>query len=176
MANDKSIKSGDASPRASSPFATGGGGNAFESKVHAGLLTTLLVKGYVPLFEDALLQELHLQSEHLGYRTDDALVVAHTRSGRRRRQLWSVKHEVKFTESDSVFRDVIGDALSDFQDPERFDEQHDAFILATRLVAAKPKHLIALLEFARASSSAQMIFTSVSRGQGLFPMMHAAIW
>lgn len=49
------------------PFSMGGGGTVFELKIQTSLLATLLVRGHVPLFENATLHELHLQAEHLEY-------------------------------------------------------------------------------------------------------------
>lgn len=149
--------------QAASPFSTGGGGTVFELKVQTGLLGTLLVKGHVPSFENAILQELHLQAEHLGYETDDALLVSLNNAGQQRRQLWSVKHEVKFTESDKVFCEVIADAWADFIEPNRFTPALDALVLATGPLAATHKHLLTLLEFARATASADDFYARIGR-------------
>jgi len=139
----------------STPFSSGGGGHVFENKVQAGLLATLLVRGYTPVFEDALIEELHLQCEHKGFRTDDALVVGADRAGRSRRQLWAVKRGVTFTQSDPEFVDVLKDAWDDFGDPDRFNPELDAIILATSFLAAKQAHLLTLLETARAAATVE---------------------
>jgi hypothetical protein len=136
-----------------SPFSTGGGGSTFEFKVDAGLLATLLVRAHVPGFEGAVAHELHLQTQNQGYQTDDSMLVAVDSKGETHRQLWSVKHEVKYTESDPVFREVLKDAWADFSASDRFCVEADAIVLATSPVAATHKSLIALLEFARASAS-----------------------
>ena len=57
------------------PFSTGGGGLVFEIKVQAGLLAMLLIRGYAPAFDSSVVEELHLQAEHFGYETDNALVI-----------------------------------------------------------------------------------------------------
>jgi len=146
-----------------SPFSTGGGGPVFELKVQAGLLAILLVRGYIPLFENLTLRELHLQAERLDYETDDAVLFAQDSAGRQRRQLWSVKHVVKFTIGDEVFRDVIVDAWADFSDPDRFTQGHDALILATSPLTATYEHLLTMLEFARASSSSDDFYARIGR-------------
>jgi len=146
-----------------SPFSTGGGGTVFEMKVQAGLLAVLLVHGHVPLFENAPIHELHLQAERLGYETDDALVVALDSNGQRRRQLWSMKHEVKFTKSDAVFQKVIEDAWADFADENRFHRDLDAIVLATARFAKTYEHLLTLLQFARAALSAEDFLARISR-------------
>jgi hypothetical protein len=154
-------KNGD---QIASPISTGGGGTIFELKVQTGLVAALLVRGHVPVFDNATIQELHLQSEHLGYANDDALIVALEDTGRQRRQLWSIKREVKFTESDIVFGYVIADAWKDFSDTKISDTAHDAIILATGpLAAATYKHLLTLLEFARAASTPESFFGRIGR-------------
>src|SRR5439155_14523309 len=122
-------------------FSTGGGGTVFELKVESSLLAALLVRAQVPGFDGASVRELHLQSGHLGYETDDALIIAVDEQGRSRRQLWSVKHDVKYTETDTVFRDVLKDAWADFSDSKRFSPDLDAFVLGTRPLAATHQHL-----------------------------------
>lgn len=151
----------------SNPFSTGGGGTVFELKVQTSLLGTLLVGGHVPAFNNALIEELHLQAEHLDYETDDALAICLDKDGLRRRQLWSVKHEVRFTEHDEVFQSVVADTWADFLDTKRFDCNLDAFILATGPMKATNKHLITLLEFARASVSATDFLARVNRKQAI---------
>ena len=136
-----------------SPFSTGGGGAVFELKVQASLVAALLVRAHLPGFDAAVVREVHLQSEHRGYATDDALLIGIDAHGRSRRQLWSVKHEVKYTETDEVFRDVLRDAWADFSDPTRFNSHLDAFILATGPPSATHRHLLTVLEFARAAAS-----------------------
>jgi hypothetical protein len=141
------------SQQITSPFSTGGGGTVFELKVQASLVAALLVRSYLPGFDATVVREVHLQSEYRGYQTDDALLTGIDVQGRTRRQLWSVKYEVKYTEKDEVFRDVLRDAWADFTDPTRFNSQLDAFILATGPLSATHKHLLTLLEFARAAVS-----------------------
>jgi len=146
-----------------SPFSTGGGGTIFEIKVQASLLAMLLVRGYAPAFDSSVVEELHLQAEHFGYRTDDALVVCSDSRGHRRRQLWSMKHRCDFTESDGVFRDVVNDAWTDYSDATRFDCDADIFVLATSPLTPANKHLITLQEFARAASSAEDFLARVDQ-------------
>jgi hypothetical protein len=141
------------SQQITSPFSTGGGGTVFELKVQASLVAALLVRGHLPGLDATVVREVHLQSEHRGYKTDDALLIGIDAQGCSRRQLWSVKREAKYTETDEVFRDVLRDAWADFSDPTRFKSQLDAFILATGPPSATHGHLLTLLEFARAAAS-----------------------
>jgi len=150
-AADVGVNVNASSQKIASPFSTGGGGTVFELKVQASLVAALLVRAHLPGFDATVVREAHLQSEHLGYQTDDALLTGIDVQGRTRRQLWSIKHEVKYTEKDEVFRAVLRDAWADFTDPTRFNSQLDVFILATGPLSASHKHLLTLLEFARAA-------------------------
>lgn len=165
LASSKSIAGTNTNPQQqiASSFSTGGGGPLFEIKVQASLLATLLVRGHVQIFQDAAMQELHLQAEHLGFNTDDALVIALDTNGRKVRQLWSVKREVKFTRSDTVFQDVIRDAWADFTNKERFDPTSDVFVLATGYLTRTNKDLLELLEVAYAAASAEDFSARVER-------------
>jgi len=135
----------------SSPMSTGGLGSVFEMKVQSGLLASLLVRAHLPFFDRATICELQFQSELKGYATDDVLVVAEDLTGGRRRQLWTIKHKIAFTEKDSVFQKVIRETWSDFSDPKTFTTDQDAIVLATATGSTKSLHVVHLLESVRAS-------------------------
>src|SRR5687768_16680347 len=69
----------------SSPLATGGAGDRFEQRVDAYALTLLLTGSRAPIITDSIVVEVHLQTKHLGWRTDDLLIVGEARPGVRRR-------------------------------------------------------------------------------------------
>lgn len=125
----------------------------FEVKIQASLLASLLVRAHAPGFDSATISELHLQAEHFDYATDDAVVIASGAPGETRRQLWSVKHDVRFTAKDTVFQDVLRDAWEDFSNTDLFDPNRDLIILATGPLPSTYKHLLTLLEIIRATSS-----------------------
>ena len=68
----------------SSPDATGGAGTFFEQHVNATFLALLLVRGIPPVLTDCQLEEVHFQTEHLGWKTDDVLLVGLNGAGERR--------------------------------------------------------------------------------------------
>ena len=68
--------SGMSGPSATSPVSSGGGGTFFEQHVDALFLALLLVRAPLPVLKDCQVEEIHLQGEHLGWRTDDVFVVA----------------------------------------------------------------------------------------------------
>ena len=74
-----------------SPAATGGAGNFFEQHVDAYWLGLLLVRGIPPIFRDCILEEVHLQTRHLGWQTDDFLVVGKNESGQQQKLAGQVK-------------------------------------------------------------------------------------
>jgi hypothetical protein len=61
--------------RIASPEATSGAGTFFEQHVNATFLALLLVRGIPPILTDCQLEEAHFQTEHLGWKTDDVLLV-----------------------------------------------------------------------------------------------------
>jgi hypothetical protein len=75
----------------SSPDATGGAGLFFEQHVNATFLALLLVRGIPPVLTDCQLAEVHFQTEHLGWNTDDVLLIGVDGAGERRRLAGQVK-------------------------------------------------------------------------------------
>ena len=68
--------------RASSPASTGEAGAFFEQHVVAYWLAQLLVRGIPPVLHDCAVEEVHLQTEGLGWHTDDFLIVGRKGSER----------------------------------------------------------------------------------------------
>ena len=66
---------GPSQKRVSSPISTGGEGVYFEQHVAAYWLAQLLVRSIPPILTDTGVTEVHFQTEHLGFNTDDFLVV-----------------------------------------------------------------------------------------------------
>jgi hypothetical protein len=67
--------SGSNENRVSSPISTGGEGVFFEQHVAAYWLAQLLVRSIPPILTDRGVTEVHFQTEHLGFNTDDFLIV-----------------------------------------------------------------------------------------------------
>src|SRR5437764_13085398 len=59
----------------SSPAATGGAGTTFEQHVGAYWLAQLLVRGIPPILIDSMIAEVSFQTERLGWKTDDFLII-----------------------------------------------------------------------------------------------------
>ena len=50
----------------SNPFSTGGGGNNFETRVHASFVTLMLSGGFAPCLPPWPIKEVKLQGKRLG--------------------------------------------------------------------------------------------------------------
>ena len=66
---------GPSPKRVPSPISTGGEGVFFEQHVAAYWLAQLLIRSIPPILIDTGVTEVHFQTEHLGFNTDDFLVV-----------------------------------------------------------------------------------------------------
>ena len=141
--------------RISSPASTGGAGSIFEQHVGAHWLALLLVRAVPPILRDCTVVEVHFQTEHLGWRTDDFLVVGVTGSGTRRRLLGQVKRSFTIGAADGDCTGAIGDFWKDFRDEERFHKSRDRLAIVTlRGTNTLLEHFAGLLDCARAAHDA----------------------
>src|SRR5262245_32141074 len=67
--------------RVSSPASTGGAGTTFEQHVGAYWLAQLLVGAIPPILIDTTVSAVSFQTEHLGWHTDDFLVICERPDG-----------------------------------------------------------------------------------------------
>ena len=125
----------------------------FEQHVDALFLSLLLVRGIPPILKDCQVEEVHLQTEHLGWHTDEILIVG-ARSGSERRKL-AIQIKLQFYVSDKKddCRKAIADYWADFKSNEIFDPQHDRLALVVqRASRAFLDSFNSLLDCARASA------------------------
>ena len=138
--------------RVSSPAATGGAGTFFEQHVDAYWLALLLVRGIPPILRDCTLDEICLQTEHLGWHTDDFLVVGQNGSGQHRKLAGQVKRNFTVSATDDECKKAVQGFWKDFKNPERFSQTSDRFVLVTlRGTNTLLEHFSGLLDCARAS-------------------------
>ena len=138
--------------RISSPAATGGAGTIFEQHVDAYWLALLLVRGIPPILRDCTVDEVCLQTEHLGWHTDDFLVVGQNGSGQHRKLAGQVKRNFTVSATDDECKKAVQDFWKDFKNPERFSQTSDRFALVTlRGTNTLLEHFSGLLHCARAS-------------------------
>lgn len=140
--------------RVSSPVATGGAGTFFEQHVNASFLALLLVRGIPPICTNCRVVEVHVQTEHLGWNTDDFLVVGETDLGQRRRLVGQVKRSLTVSYSDDDFKGAVLDAWSDLKSGVNFDKETDHVVIVTLLGSSTLiRFFSALLECARSSKN-----------------------
>lgn len=140
------------SGRVSSPASTGEAGTFFEQHADAYWLAQLLVRGIPPILHDCVLVEVHLQTEHLGWHTDDFLIVGQNGSGDRRKLAGQVKRTFTVTATDAECKKAVQDFWKDFKNPRQFSLAADRFALVTlRGTNVLLEHFSGLLDCSRAS-------------------------
>lgn len=141
--------------RVSSPAATGGAGTFFEQHVNAYWLAQLLVRGIPPILRDCTVNEVHLQTEHLGFNTDDFLIVAQNGAGASRKLVGQVKRTFTVSSTDDECRKAVQDFWKDFENPHNFVRESDRFALVTlRGTNTLLEHFSGLLDCARTARDA----------------------
>ena len=146
------IGSAETGDRVSSPAATGGAGLFFEQHVDAYWLALLLVRGIPPILLDCTVDEVCLQTKHLGWHTDDFLVVGQNGSGQHRKLAGQVKRNFTVSAADDKCKKAVQDFWKDFKNPEQFSQTLDRFALVTlRGTNTLLEHFSGLLDCARAS-------------------------
>jgi len=140
----------------SSPAATGGAGSVFESSVGAYWLAQLLVGAIPPILIDCSVDQLHFQTEHLGWHTDDILVVGRSSGGAIRKLAGQIKRTFTISSSDEDCKDTILDFWADFKNPVLFSSATDRLAIITQLgTNTLLQHFGSLLECARAAQNAE---------------------
>ncbi len=140
--------------RIASPIATGGGGTLFEQHVNAYWLAQLLVAAIPPILVDCSVTEVHFQTEHLGWHTDDFLVVGQNGSGAQRKLVGQVKRAFTVSAADPDCKKAIQDFWKDFKEAARFSQTSDRLILVTqRGTNTLLESFGGLLDCARAANS-----------------------
>lgn len=117
--------------RVSSPSSTGGEGIFFEQHVATYWLAQLLVRSIPPILTDAGVVEVHFQTEHLGFNTDDFLIVCARTNAANARLAGQVKRSFTISAADDECKKAISDFWKDFKKADPFNPQHDRFVLVT---------------------------------------------
>lgn len=144
---------GTTQKRVSSPSSTGGEGVFFEQHVAAYWLAQLLVRSIPPILTDAGVIEVHLQTEHLGFNTDDFLVVCARAGAENGRLVGQVKRSFTISAADEECKKAIGDFWKDFKKSDPFNPQYDRFVLVTqRGTNTLLKDFVGLLDCARGAA------------------------
>ena len=146
----------------SNPFSTGGGGHNFETRVQAYFVTLMLSGGFAPCLPPWPIKKIKLQGKYEGYDTDDLIVFIESPDGKKGKLLCQIKHSVKFTQNNMIFRKVIQDAWNDFNNTKVFTQGTDSIALITGpLSATDIADVRFVLEQARCSESPEDFLTKV---------------
>jgi hypothetical protein len=138
--------------RVSSSASTGGAGTFFEQHVDAYWLAQLLVGAIPPILHDCTVVEVHLQTEHLGWHTDDFLIVGQNGSGDRRNLAGQVKRTFTVSATDDECKKAVQDFWKDFNNSQQFSLAADRFALVTlRGTNTLLEHFSGLLDCSRAA-------------------------
>lgn len=138
-----------------SPIATGGGGERFEQHVGAYALALLLARSTAPVLVDSVMAKVHFQTRHLGWRTDDLLIIGEVRPGVSRKLAIQAKLSFTIAERDEECMETICGMWDDFVAAERFDPAVDRLAIATlHGTGTLLKDFASLLHCARAAASA----------------------
>ena len=136
----------------SSPVSTGGAGTFFEQHVNAYWLALLLVRALPPILRDCTVEEIHLQTGHLGWHTDDFLICCQDGSGQRRKLASQVKRTFTVSANNPECKKTMQNFWKDFNNSQQFSPDRDRFALVTRLgTTTLLQHFSSLLDSARAS-------------------------
>jgi energy-coupling factor transporter ATP-binding protein EcfA2 len=138
--------------RVSSPASTGGAGTIFEQHVGAYLLAQLLVRGIPPILHDCTVAEVHFQTEHFGWHTDDFLVIGQNGSGSQRKLAVQVKRTFSVSATDEECKKAVQDFWRDFGNAAQFSSATDRLALITlRGTNTLLEHFSGLLDCSRAA-------------------------
>ena len=116
----------------SNPYSTGSGGANFETHVQAAFAVLMLTGQIAPCLPPWPITRIKLQGLYAGFETDDFIVFTKdSGTNREAKLLAQIKHTIKIAKKDKIFGEVIQAAWNDFNDPEIFLPEIDAFALIT---------------------------------------------
>ena len=141
----------------SNPASTGGAGTFFEQHVAAYWLAQLLVRGIPPILIETIVKKVHFQTEHLGWRTDDFLIVC-KRPGEAavRKLAGQVKRSFTVSAANEDCKSAIQDFWNDFKNADPFSPAEDRLLLVTqRGTTTLLKDFVGLLDCARAARNSE---------------------
>lgn len=140
----------------SSPISSGGEGVFFEQHVAAYWLAQLLVRSIPPILTDRSVTEVHFQTEHLGFNTDDFLIVCARAGAQAARLVGQVKRSFTITAADDECKKAVGDFWKDFKKADPFNPEHDRLVLVTlRGTNTLLENFVGLLDCARGAADAE---------------------
>ena len=136
----------------SSSASTGGAGTFFEQHVGAYWLAQLLVRGIPPILHDCIVMEVSLQTSHIGWKTDDFLIIGESGSGGQRKLAGQVKRTFTVSAMDEDCSKTVQAFWQDFRNADLFSSSSDRLALVTlRGTNVLLEHFSGLLDCSRAA-------------------------
>lgn len=159
---DKSHKEQDLKAQ-SNPFATGGGGVNFETRVQSAFVILMLTGQRAPCLSSWPIEKIKLQGRYEGFATDDFIIYTKTNTEDEAKLLAQIKHSVAITEGNDTFGEVIQSAWKDFNDSSIFNCDTDSIALITGpLSAIDIENVRPLMEWARYSLNEEEFIQKVN--------------
>lgn len=142
--------------RIASPISTGGEGVFFEQHVAAYWLAQLLVRSIPPILTDTGVTGVYFQTEHLGFNTDDFLVVCARSDATTARLVGQVKRSFTISAANDECKKAVGDFWKDFKKADPFNPQCDRLVLVTlRGTSTLLENFVGLLDCARGAADGE---------------------
>lgn len=164
MDNEDSNEAAEGAKRIASPFLTGGGGLHFEENVQTSFVVLMLSGGLAPCIDNCAIKNIHCQTKHLGYETDDLLICSESPNGSQKRKLLGqVKHSIAITDNERL-GEVIDAAWRDFNNEKLFKKGKDGDLIALitgPLSATDLNSVRPMLEKARSGTSCEVFFSDI---------------
>ena len=146
-----------------SVFQMGGGGFVYENYIQSAFLTTMILKGNVPTFQNGNIVEIAFQCKRKGYQTDD-LFIKIENGLKEHRVVIQIKYNVSLTENSKIFKDVIKSFWIDFNKTEIFNIEKDKFFLIKSSLTNDDKNqIIVLLEWAKTHKDEIDFYSEIER-------------
>ena len=146
----------------SSPYSTGGGGTQFETRVGAFYAAAVLVESSARALPGLHAKQVLTQRSALGEPLDDVIVCGVTDDGRTTKLSLQVKSSLRFTETDSEWVAVLGQAWATFTDDEFDIDLYRLGVAISSYHARADKYYQSVLTWAEHSPSAQDFFQRIA--------------
>lgn len=148
---------------AASPSASGPAGSLFEGQVGAHYLLTLLAEGDARGLPGTTIDRVEMQRAGQGYPLDDVIVRGTLPTGEAAVLEIQVKRTAKFTPSDPVFKDVVGQLARAYQTLDLSNTRHQFAVAIERTSFKITGAYQDVLRWAREIGSASIFIDRINR-------------
>lgn len=146
-----------------SVFQMGGGGFLYENYIQSAFLTTMILQGNIPTFQNSKIIEIGFQAKRKGYETDD-LFLDIRKDEESYRVLIQIKFNIPLTKNSTIFKEVIQSFWKDFNNSDIFDRQKDKFFLIKSSLTNEDKNqIVTLLDWAKTHKDENDFFAEIER-------------